>query len=106
MTGAGVPAKSMDAITQKLAEAGPRGALAACWQAMNAASHKDALTSSVGVKVTYTASEYEDEAGTFSTKIDPSDSPADQCVHDAVDAAFKDLKLREAFQTKLSVAVK
>ena len=106
VTGPGVPSKSMDAINQKLGEPGPKGALAACWQAMNAATHKDTLTAQVGVKVTYTPSEYEDESGTFSTKIDPADSPADQCVHDAVDAAFKDLKLREAFQTKLAVVVK
>jgi len=106
VTGPGVPTKSLDAITQKLGEAGPKGALAACWQAMNAATHKDTLTASVGVKVTYTPSEYEDEAGTFATKVDPADAPADQCVHDAIDAAFKDLKLREAFTTKLAVVVK
>jgi hypothetical protein len=106
LTGPGVPSKSIDAITQKLTEPGPRGALTACWQAYNAASHKDTLTSNVGLKVTYTPSEYEDEAGTFTTKLDPADSPADQCVHDAVDAAFKDLKLREAFQTKLAVTIR
>jgi hypothetical protein len=98
--------KTFQAVSDKLGEAGPHGALVACWQAFNAATHKDTLTSSVGLKITYTPSEYEDESGTFGLKLDPA-SPADQCVHDAVDAALKDFKgAKEAMQTKLTVAIK
>ncbi len=102
-----VTAKTFQAIPDKLAEAAPHAALVACWQAFNATSHKDTLTASVGVKVTYTPSEYDDEAGSFSMKVDPAGSPADQCVHDAVEAAIKDLKtVRDAFQTKLVITIK
>jgi hypothetical protein len=102
-----VPDKSAKALTDRFADAATRSALVACWQAFNAATHKPALASSVGIKVTYTPSEYEDEAGTYATKVDPPDSPTDQCVRDAVDAALKDGKtLREAFQTKLVVTIK
>jgi|HubBroStandDraft_6_1064221.scaffolds.fasta_scaffold155300_2 hypothetical protein len=102
-----VTAKTFQAIPDKLAEAAPHAALVGCWQAFNATTHKDTLTASVGVKVTYAASEYEDETGTFSLKVDPADSPADQCVHDAIEAAIKDLKtVRDAFQTKLVVTIK
>jgi hypothetical protein len=98
--------KTFQAVAGKLGEAAPHAALVACWQAYNAATHKDTLSSTVGLKITYTPSEYEDEAGSFSLKLDPASAP-DQCVHDAVDAALKDFKgAKEAMQTKLTVAIK
>ena len=71
--------------------------LVACWQAYNAATHKDAMAVSIGVKVSYIASEYEDETGAFTIKIDPAaalppgpDQSADQCVRAIVEPAIKD----------------
>jgi len=108
-----VTAKSYQAIPDKLGEAAPRAALVACWQAYNAASHKDTLTATLGLKVAYTPSEYEDEAGTYAIKLDPAAAAAGaeqaggQCVHDAVEGAIKDLKtVKDAFQTKLVVTIK
>ncbi len=90
-------------------------ALVACWSAYNQAAHKDTLAISIGIKETYTPSEYEDEAGSFAMKIDPPGSlpagtpeaAADQCVRGAVEPVLKDLKtIRDAFATKLTITVK
>jgi hypothetical protein len=87
--------------------------LVACWEAYNAGTHKDALAVSFGIKTSYIPSEYEDEAGTFSTKLDPAvampagpEASADQCVRAAVEPALKGLALKDAFTTKLTVTVK
>ena len=108
-----VTAKSFQAIPDKLAEPELHTALVACWQGYNAATHKDTLVATVGVKVVATPSEYEDEGPSYTTKIDPpatltgADQAADQCVHAAVDPAIKDLKaLRDVFQTKLVITIK
>jgi hypothetical protein len=106
--------KTYSVIPDKLAEPDIRGALVACWQAYNAASHKDVLTATIGLKVSYIASEYEDETGAFSIKIDPAvalpqgpEQSADACVRAVVEPAIKDLKtLRDAFATKLTITIK
>jgi hypothetical protein len=105
--------KTYALIPGKLAEPDMRQALVACWDAYNAASHKEALSVSLGVKSSYIPSEYEDEAGSFSTKLDPpvtmpagAEASADQCVRAAVEPALKGLALRDAFTTKLTITVK
>ncbi|CAN5225695.1 hypothetical protein BH11MYX1_BH11MYX1_07000 [soil metagenome] len=109
-----VTGKSDQVIPNRLDEPDTRGALVACWQAYNAAAHKDAVNVVIGVTVTYRASEYEDEAGTYTTKIDPPfalppgpEASADACVRAVVEPAIKDLKtLRDAFTSKLTVTIK
>jgi hypothetical protein len=105
--------KTYPLIPAKLAEPDLRGALVACWQAYNAASHKVAMAVSIGLKVSYLASEYEDEPGTFAVKYDPPialppgpELSAQECVHAIVEPAIKDLKLRDAFQTRLTITIK
>lgn len=109
-----VTAKTYQAIPDKLAEPELRNALVACWQAYNAAAHKEALSVTVGLAVKYTPSEYEDEPGVYSIKLDPAagvaagpDASADACVRGAVEPAIKDLKaLKDAFTTKLTITIK
>jgi hypothetical protein len=105
--------KTYQLIPDKLAEPDMKSALVACWDAYNAATHKDALSVSLGIKSAYIPSEYEDEAGVFSTKLDPAvamppgpDASADQCVRAAVEPALKGLALKDAFQTKLTLTIK
>jgi hypothetical protein len=106
--------KTYQAIPDKLAEPDLKTALVACWEAYNAATHKDALTVSIGFKSSYIASEYEDESGTYTVKIDPPvamsagpEASADQCVRAAVEPALKGLNtIRDAFATKLTIVVK
>ncbi|HEY1557951.1 MAG TPA: hypothetical protein VGF94_24145 [Kofleriaceae bacterium] len=91
-----------------------KGALVACWQAYNAATHKDAMAVALPVKAAYIPSEYEDESGVYTLKVDPAatmppgpEASADQCVRAAVEPVIKDLKtVRDAFQTRLTIAVK
>jgi hypothetical protein len=106
--------KSYPLIPDKLREADLHGALVACWEAYNAASKKDAMTVTIGVKSSYIASEYEDEPGTFVVKFEapvalPAGSPeaaADGCVRQILEPAIKGLKITDAFATKLAVSVK
>jgi hypothetical protein len=106
-------AKSYPMIPDKLGQAELRTGLVACWEAYNAATHKDALTVTVGLKAVYTPSEYEDEPGTVAIKFDPPvappagpDAAADGCVRQIVEPAIKGLKLTDAFTTKLAVTIK
>ena len=109
-----VTAKSWQSIPDKLAEPDMHGQLIGCWQAYNAAAHKDAVAVTIGLTIKYTPSEYEDESGTFSVKLDPPaalapgpDASADACVRGVVEPAIKDLKtLRDAFTTKLTISIK
>ncbi len=108
-----VTGKTYQLIPDKLAEPDMKSALVACWDAYNAATHKDTLAVSLGIKSAYIPSEYEDESGTFSTKLDPPvampagpDANADACVRAAVEPAFKSLPLRDAFTTKLTITIK
>jgi len=107
-------AKSYSLIPDKLNEADIHTALVACWEAYSTASKKDTLTVTIGLKSAYIASEYEDEAGTFVTKLDPPaplpagslEAAADACARQVLEPAFKGLKLTDAFATKLAVTIK
>lgn len=109
-----VDKKTFHFIPERLAEADMKSALVACWEQYNTATRKDTLTSTIGVKVSYTPSEYEDEPGVFSMKLDPAvampagpDATADQCVRAAVEPAIKGLTtVKDGFQTKLTVTIK
>ena len=109
-----VTAKTYQAIPDKLAEPDMRGQLVGCWQAYNAAAHKDSVAVSIGLTVKYTPSEYDDESGIYSIKLDPPaslapgpDASADACVRGVVEPAIKDLKtLHDAFTTKLTITIK
>jgi hypothetical protein len=106
--------KSYALVPDKLKEADVRAALVACWDAHNLASRKDALTVTLGMKASYVASEYEDEAGTYVVKLDPPgplapgspDAAADACVRQIVEPAIKGVKLADAFTTKLAITIK
>jgi hypothetical protein len=110
-----VTGKTFTNIPDAITAADVKTALVACWSAYNQAAHKDTLAVSIGVKETYSPSEYEDETGSFAMKIDPPvalpagspEAAADQCVRAAVEPALKDLKtLRDAFATKLTITIK
>jgi hypothetical protein len=115
VTPAPLPAgKSYALIPDKINDPEIHRALVACWDTYSAASHKDALAVTLGAKVSYVPSEYEDEAGTFTTKIEPPsglpagtpEAAADTCVRQVLEPAIKGLKLTDAFQTKLAVVIR
>lgn len=108
-----VPAgKSFPQVPEKLGSAELRPALVACWEAYSAATHKDALTVTIGLKSVYSPSEYEDEPGTFAVKLDPPapgggpDAAAEGCVRQVVEPAIKSLKLTDAFTTRLALTIR
>jgi hypothetical protein len=106
--------KSYALIPDKLAEPELHAALVACWDAFTAASKKDALAVTLALKVSYVASEYEDEPGSYAIKIDPPialpagtpEAAADTCVRQVVEPAIKGLKLADAFATRLAITIK
>ncbi|MEO6777197.1 MAG: hypothetical protein ABI467_29990 [Kofleriaceae bacterium] len=109
-----VTAKSFPTIADKLNETDPRSALVACWQAYNAATHNNTMSVTIPVSVKYNPSEYEDESGSYTTKIDPpstlspgAEASADACVRGVFEPAIKDLKtLHDAFSSRLTVTIK
>jgi hypothetical protein len=109
-----VDKKTFPLVTDRLSQPDMKTALIACFDVYNAASKKDTMTVSIGIKWTYTASEYEDEPGRFASKLDPAiamppgpEAAADQCVRAAVEPALKALTtVRDAFATKLTITVK
>ena len=106
--------KSYALIPEKIKDADIHTALVACWEAYTNASKKDALAVTIGLKASYIASEYEDESGTFATKLEPpvahpAGSPealADACVRQVLEPAIKSLKITDAFSTKLAIVIK
>ena len=116
VTATPVPAaKTYQAIPDLIGGTDMKTALVACWTTYNGAAHKDVMTVSLPIKSGYIPSEYEDESGVYTMKIDPTpglaagspEAAADQCVRAIVEPALKDLKtIRDAFTTKLTIAVK
>jgi hypothetical protein len=109
-----VTGKTYQALPDLIAGADLKPSLVACWQAYNSATHKDAMAVAIPVKSSYIPSEYEDESGVFTLKLDPAvnmpagpEQAADQCVRAALEPAIKELKsVRDAFQTKLTIVIK
>jgi hypothetical protein len=106
--------KSYALIPDKINEPDLQTALVACWEAYRTASKQDTLTATIGLKSSYRASEYEDESGTFTVKLDPPvalpagspEAAADGCVRQILEPAIKGLKITDAFTTKLAVTIK
>lgn len=107
------PGKTYPQIPDKLTGAEMRPHLIACWQAYNDATKKDVLATTIGVKSSYIASEYEDMPGAYAVKLDPPpnlppgpDAAADACVRNVVEPAIKAMKITDSFTTKLTLTVK
>jgi hypothetical protein len=109
-----VDKKTFPMVTERLSQPDMKTALVACFDVYSAASKKDTMAVSIGIKWSYIASEYEDEPGRFTSKVDPAiamppgpEASADQCVRAAVEPALKALNtVRDAFATKLTITVK
>jgi hypothetical protein len=109
-----VDKKTFPMVTERLAQPDMKTAMIACWDVYNAASKKDTMAVTIGIKWSYAASEYEDEPGRFSGKVEPAiampagpEAAADQCVRAAVEPALKALNtVRDTFSTQLTITVK
>jgi len=105
------PAKTMPAIVEAIGA--QKSGLVACWETYNAASKKGEMTAHIDVKSGYVASEYDDVAGSWVIRFQPSTAPAgtpeataDTCVRSLVEPALKGAKLAERFESKLTITVK
>lgn len=109
-----VDKKTFPLIPARVMQPDLRAPLIACWEAYNQATHKNAMSVSIGVTSKYYPSEYEDEPGKYSMKIeDPvampagPDASADQCVRATVEPVLKALSgVRDSFSTRLTITVK
>jgi hypothetical protein len=81
-----------------------KSAMVACWEKHN---KKDELTVSFTVKVGFANNpDYPDE-GSWFTKVEPgAGGDAEACVRNAAEPAIKNLKIAEAFSSKLSITIK
>ena len=110
-----VTGKSFPIIADKLTEADPRSALIACWQAYNAATHKNAMSvtirvdgevHAIGVRGRGRHLRDQDRPAGRRCRRGPMPS-ADACVRGVIEPAIKDLKtLSDAFATKLTITIK
>lgn len=106
--------KTYPVIPERLAQPDVRSALVACWEGYNKATKKASMSVSIPLKVSYIASEYEDEPGKFVTKIDAAaggpagpDTDAENCARATIEPALKSLTtIRDAFSTSLTITVK
>jgi hypothetical protein len=102
--------KTYPLIPERLAQPDVKTPLIACWEAHSQATKKDTLAVTIGIKSSYAPSEYEDEPGRYSFKIEPAPANAgadDQCVRAAVEPALKSITgIRDAFSTKLTITIK
>lgn len=96
--------KNWPKVPDKIAEL--KGALIECWSKHNAATKKEDLTVSLGLKIAfYNNPDFEDEGG-WTTKVETGTSDNETCVKNVVEPAIKSLKLAEAVNTKLAITIK
>ena len=102
------PKKSFKAISEKITSADLRAPLIACWEANYAATKKETMTATVGMKSSYVLSEYEDDPGVFVVKFEAPSSvdPAETCVRTALEPVLKATKMSDSFNTKLAITIK
>jgi hypothetical protein len=104
--------KSYALVSAKLMEAELKGPLVACWEAYSAAAKKESLAVTLPIKVGFIQSEYEDESGSWFTKIGPAtglsgpEAAADTCVRQVVEPALKGLKFVDGFDTKVTITIR
>jgi hypothetical protein len=87
-------------------------AMLACWEAYTTATKKDTMVVSLAMRNVYIQSQYDDEPGGFTFRVDPAtglagaEAAADACVRGLVEPAIKDIHIGAQFSTKLVVTVK
>lgn len=112
VTAAPEPAKTFPLISERLAQDDLKKGLIACWEQYAAATKKTALTAGLGIKSSYIPSDYDDVPGRYVVKFEEAaarpgpEGAAEDCVRQLVEPAISELKIRESFQTRLTVAVK
>lgn len=105
-------AKSYALVSAKLVDPELKAPLVACWDSYTAATRKDALAVTLPIKASYIPSEYEDEPGAWSVKVDTTpglagpEAAAQACVHQVVEPAVKALKLIDRFDTKVTITIR
>lgn len=103
--------KSFPMVVDKITSDGKSG-LVACWEAYNAATKKDALAVTIGMKAAYVQGEYEDDPSYFATKLDPpaglagADADADACARRVIEPLVKAVKISDGYNTKATITIK
>ncbi|MEO8707129.1 MAG: hypothetical protein ABI867_44290 [Kofleriaceae bacterium] len=101
--------KSYAKVPEKLSAPDVKPALIACWEKYNAATRKDELTVTIGLKVAFVGNPDYEEEGSWLTKVDPAAAGAsgdEACVRAAVEPALKALRLTDAINSKLAITIK
>jgi len=103
--------KTYALIPERLGQPDAKAALVGCWERYVGASQQKELTARLGLEVKYRPSEYDDEPGTYAlTWTAPAETgaaaEAQTCVRAAVEPLVAALKVRDAFATTLTVAIR
>jgi hypothetical protein len=100
--------KSYARVPEKLGGPEVKPALVACWEKFNAATRKDELAVTIGLKVAFVGNPDYEEEGTWVTRVDPAPGAATEeaCVRAAVEPALKGLRLSDNMATKLTITLR
>jgi hypothetical protein len=104
--------KSYALVSAKLVEAEMKGPLVACWESYAEATQKDTLAVTLPIKVAHIASEYEDEPGRWTSRVEATpglsgpEAAAEACVLGVVEPALKGLKFIDRFDTKVTITIR
>jgi hypothetical protein len=105
--------KSFPLVVEKITAADVRPGFVACWEAYTAATKKDAIAVTLGIKASYVSGEYEDDPSYFVTKLEAAtpglagpEAAAEACVRRIVEPLLKTVKPTDAFNTKATITIK
>ncbi len=104
--------KSFPLVVERLTAADVKPGFVACWDAYVAATKKDTVVVTLGVKAAFVNGEYEDDPSYWVTKLEPPatlagpEAAADACVRKVVEPLLKGLKVSDAFNTKATITIK
>lgn len=104
--------KSFALVLDEVGKPELRGALLACWEAHAAATQKDELAVTFGVKAKF-ITDYEDEPNILAVTFEPGgaaagtpEAAAEECVRKALEPIKKTPGLKDSATTKLTVTMK
>jgi hypothetical protein len=103
--------KSFGVVIDRIGQPDLRAPLLACWEAQLAATQREELVVTFGLKAKY-VSDYEDEPGFYAITFEPvaaAGSPAavaEECVRNALEPIKKTAGLRDAVTTKLTITMR
>jgi len=105
--------KSFALVVDKITAADVKPGFVACWEASTAATKKDVVVVTLGIKASYVSGEYEDDPSYFVTKLEAPtpglagpEAEAEACVRRIIEPLLKTVRPTDAFNTKATITIR